>query len=657
LARSGESRRIHRVEVAVCGIAGFSGSFPETLLHEMVRIISHRGPDANGIWSDRKSGIGLGHARLSIIDLSAEGGQPMTNEDGTIWLSYNGELYNYRSLRDDMLARGHKFRSMTDSEVLIHLYEEFGVDMLRKLNGVFAFAIWDGRTKELFLARDHLGVKPLYFSKTNAGVLFSSELKALLAFDGVSRQIDAEAVHQYLTFLWAPAPRTMLKNISKLPPGNALLIKDGCVLKEWNWYKIPYDGSRLAESEDAVAAMLADKLRLAVERQLMADVPVGAFLSGGLDSSSIVAMMRRILPQADVSCYCIGFEDEKEIEGCPLDLPYARKVARHLGVRLNEIVVKPEDMIKRLAELIYFLDEPQADPAPINAMFIAERARADGVKVLLSGAGGDDIFSGYRRHLAVRHLRLFNLIPAAFRKLISKFSAGMGNQRNPWFRKARKFLSGANLSAEEHLVDMFKWSSDETRFSLLSDNFKNRVSGKKPERALFDSLSEIPNEPDLLNRMLYLECKHFLADHNLNYTDKTTMRYGVETRVPLLDIDLVEFAAKIPPEFKQKSLVGKAIFKKAMEPYLPHDVIYRKKTGFGVPLRKWINEDLRSMMDETLSSTALRNRGIFDPKGVKKLIDDDRAGFIDGAYTILAVLSIELWCRIFIDGKSFQNAL
>ncbi len=634
----------------MCGIAGYSGNFQSILLSNMIKTISHRGPDDMGVWTNSNQRIGLAHARLSIIDLSSKGHQPMSNEDETIWLTYNGEIYNYRELQKELKAKGHIFRSKADSEVLLHLYEEEGPETLKRLNGIFAFALWDGRKKELFLARDAIGVKPLYYSEIAPGFLFASELKALLISSEVPREIDIEAVHQYLTYLWAPAPKVMLKHIKKLPPGHALIVQDGKIIKEWKWYKLPYRGNYSNKSEDKICQELAEKIEEAVKRQLVSDVPVGAFLSGGLDSSAVVYMMRKIMPESEINCYSIGFPNVSELSGTPLDLPYAKKVARHVGVNLHEIIITPHELIKKIEEMIYYLDEPQADPASINAMFIAERARKDGIKVLLSGAGGDDIFTGYRRHTALLYEKYWEWFPFVIRRFFSTKIAKYGNENYSWIRRSKKVFAYADRSPEDRLVSYFKWSTDALRWQILSQDLKNQLINSSVELPLLESLKEIPEEQDPLNKMLYLEAKHFLADHNLNYTDKTSMRYGVEVRVPLLDIDLVEYAIRIPTSMKQKGHIGKAIFKKAMEPYLPHDVIYRQKTGFGAPLRKWIKEDLQEMIGDLLSKDSLRSRGLFDPSGVQSLIKKNQRGDLDGAYTIFSVLCIEIWCRIFLDG-------
>lgn len=639
----------------MCGIAGYNGNFDPALLSAMVAAISHRGPDDSGTCFSADGKTGLGHARLSIIDLSPDGHQPMTNEDRSLWLVFNGEIYNFVELREELRAKGHRFASNADSEVLLHLYEEHREAMLPMLNGIFAFAIYDSSRNIVFIARDHLGVKPLYITETPTGTAFCSELKGLLPCPGLNRSIDMQAVNAHLAYIWSPSPATMFKGVKKLQPGSACLLEQGRISRQWQWYKLPYDGSRADDSFENSALKLAEHLETAVKRQLVADVPVGAFLSGGLDSSAIVAMMRKLMPEAPIRCYSIGFSDDKDVEGCPADLPYAVKVAEHLKVDLATIRVTPEQLIERISELIWFLDEPQADPAPVNAMFIAEQARKDGIKVLLSGAGGDDIFTGYRRHLAMKTEALWQWLPGPARRLAGRLASTHADVRNPWARRLVKVLQNAHLTANDRLFAYYQWSSDELRQDLFAEQHREEAFAEPVNKPLLDALASIGSEHDPINQMLFLDSRFFLPDHNLNYTDKTCMRYGVEARVPLLDPDMVAFACKIPTNFKQTFTTGKAVFKKAMEPYLPREVIYRPKTAFGAPLRQWVRNDLRPIIGRLLSHELITARGIFEPKTVSRLIRDDLEGRIDGSYTIFSLLCIEIWCQLFIDGTPWQK--
>ena len=658
---------------SMCGIAGFQGDFAADLLQSMTASLAHRGPDGSGtvlLRADGEPPTGLGHRRLAIIDLSEAGLQPMTvspDDPGgmqtELTLIFNGEIYNYRELRAELTAAGHLFRSATDSEVLLHLYERDGLGMLNRLNGIFAFAIYDARRSgrpagvergSLFLARDHLGVKPLYYAETPRGFLFASEIKALLRDRALSREINAPAVHCSLAYLWTPAPQTILAQVFKLEPGFGLLTRGGRVVRKWCYYDLPYDGTRAPLGFNEAAAELAGEVRRAVRRQLMADVPVGAYLSGGLDSSAVVAMMRLVQPTRPITCFTVNFPAEVDLEGSPADLPYARRVAQHLGVDLVEVRIEPA-AISRLPDMVSLLDEPQADPAPINAWLIAERARAMGIPVLLSGAGGDDLFAGYRRHLALHFEPVWSWLPRPIRRKLQGIAEsatsgrGIGQSRHA-IRRLSKMFSYAGEDADRRLVTYFWWSSENLRRSLYSDEFRSRVVAVDTAEPLLRSLARIPKETDPFQRMLYLEAKHFLADHNLNYTDRAGMAAGVEVRVPLLDLDVVRFATQLPSWFKQRGRTGKAIFKRAMEPYLPREVIYRPKSGFGAPLRRWLRHELRHVVDETLDDAAVSRRGIFDPKAIQQLLRADRAGMVDAGYTIFALMCLELWFRRFIDG-------
>lgn len=669
----------------MCGIGGFSGAYDAELLTAMNGRIAHRGPDdADTLIVQHAEGrVGLAHRRLSIIDLSQAAHEPMgvrctrcgvdshANPNRGRWLVYNGEIYNYRELRAELEGRGHSFHSKSDTEVLLHLYADEGAGMLPRLNGMFAFALYDGtghRTDSrmkpgaMLVARDGFGVKPLYYAETQSGFVFASELKAVLLAHDVSRELDLLALHEYIAYLWSPAPRTPFRAIRKLAPGEAFIVRAGRVTDRWTFYDLPYGQEPLRESEDDIAEMVRETFERAVERQLVSDVPVGAFLSGGLDSSSIVAMMRKRHPDTPVPCYSIGFRGESSDPGAPSDLPYARRVAEKLGVDLRVIELE-YGMIGELERMIHHLDEPQGDPAPINSMLIADQARRDGVKVLMSGTGGDDIFSGYRRHAALRYERSWAWLPLPVRKRVARMARAVstgtapgGAMKRSLPRRIAKTFSHADEPGDRRIVSYFFWNVDALRRGLYSREFAEATKNYDTATPLLASLARIPDERDPLNRMLYLEGKHFLADHNLNYTDKTTMAAGVESRVPFLDPDLVSLAARIPSNLKQKGRLGKAIFKKAMEPYLPHDVIYRPKTGFGAPIRRWMSVELRPMVEELLSPDALRRRGLFDPAAVRRLIDDDAAGRVDGAYTLFSLLCIETWCRLFVDAPREATA-
>lgn len=632
----------------MCGIAGFSGRFDSSVLWDMVKSIRARGPDNLSVWSDEPNGVGLAHARLSIIDLSESANQPMLSECGSVALVFNGEIYNYQSLRKGLESSGIRFRTNGDTEVLLNLYLRDGMSFLSSLNGIFAFAIFDSRTRRLFIARDGQGVKPLYFSESGKGVIFASEIKALLQELSVSRELSAEAIASYLTYLWSPGSATMLKHVFKLDPGFCMEISRGRIVRKWMFYDLPYDQRIIECSVDDAIHTTTKLLKDAVEAQLVSDVPLGAFLSGGLDSSAVVAMARQVAPEMDIPCFTIDFDDDRlRHEGMTEDLPYAEKVASHLGVKLHKVKVG-SGMINDLEKMIFYLDEPQADPAPLNAFYICQMARSQGIKVLLSGTGGDDIFTGYRRHYALGKERYWDWMPLSLRHGLKK-AGRLLPKSNPVFRRISKALQYADIAHPERLASYFYWIDPAQSFGLFSRDFQEQLRGYSPAAPLLKTLARVPADTHLLNKMLYLEGKHFLVDHNLNYTDKMSMASGVEVRVPLLDANLIAHAARLPVSLKQHGSVGKWIFKKSMEPYLPADVIYRPKTGFGAPLRYWMKNDLRPMLDEVLSEKSIRNRGIFEPQAVNRMRKMDLLGNEDFSYPIFSLVCIELWCRLFID--------
>jgi asparagine synthase (glutamine-hydrolysing) len=636
----------------MCGIFGYAGDFPPDVLRDGLKAIAHRGPDDSGVFYDHKFGIGLGHVRLSIVDLSSLGHQPMLSDDGRVSLIFNGEIFNYQELRRELKEQGYSFKGNSDTEVLLNLYLRDGVELLNQLNGMFAFALWDRRNESLFVARDGLGIKPLYYTQTARGFSFGSELKSLFALPGLTKEIDIGAVHDYLSFLWAPAPQTMLKGVRKLEPGCALLIKRGRIEKEWRYYDIPATETILSLSDRDAIAAVRSTVRDAVHRQMVADVPVGAFLSGGLDSSSVVAFAREVSQGRRLQCFSIEMEAAHERrEGMVSDLPYARQVAKHLDVDLH--VVKVDSLVADdFVRMIYHLDEPLGDPAPLNVLFISKLARENGIKVLLSGAGGDDIFTGYRRHRALQLEHMWSGLPKTIRTGISSVANSLPTGLTA-LRRTRKALQFAHLEGDERLASYFQWLEPHWVERLL----KPRFNAVQTENRLIGSLKDLPDSVPRLNRMLYLECRHFLADHNLNYTDKMSMAAGVEVRVPLLDPDLVRLAFRLPLDVKQRGSQGKWVLTEAMRGILPDSVLNRPKTGFGAPLRSWLAGPLRQLMNDTLSTESIRRRGIFDEQSVRELIRLNETGRIDASYPLFTLLSIELWCRIFIDNTITPTGL
>ena len=637
----------------MCGIAGFQGDFGPTLLPQMSARIAHRGPDDEGMWSDPKAQVALAHRRLSIIDTSSAGHQPMSDRLGRATIAYNGELYNFRELRPKLEARGSIFRGNSDTEVLLQQYLVHGADMLNELNGIFALAIWDQREGRLLLARDGLGVKPLYYAQTSHGFIFASELKALLQSPHVSRDLDPTAVYDHLCYLWCPNPATVLKSVRKLEPGHALTVRDGRIDKHWSFYDLPYDTGIEEQRDEEAIRGIEEGLAQAVRRQMVSDVPVGAFLSGGIDSSLIVANARQHSPQR-LQCFTIsrGTETAGGV-GAPDDFPYAQRVARHLDVDLH-VVQANDKMFHHIEHMLYHLDEPQADPAPINVWLISQLAREHGIKVLLSGAGGDDIFTGYKRHRALNWERNWAWLPKGARSSLAWISSRIPTH-DPRLRRIAKVFQYADQSPDQRLLGYFRWLPTARAQALFSPDFTAQLGKSAFSGSLANTLCRVPPGTKRLNQMLYLDTKHFLADHNLNYTDKMSMATGVEVRVPFLDLDLVAQATRLPLCHKQRGKEGKWVLKKLAERVLPRDIVYRPKAGFGAPLRSWLHGPLRPLREDLLSSSSLIGRGIFAPLPVAQLVEDDRNGKIDAAYPIFAMMCLELWCRIFIDPTSPQR--
>ncbi|MFO0783007.1 MAG: asparagine synthase (glutamine-hydrolyzing) [Phycisphaerales bacterium] len=630
----------------MCGIIGYFGTFTEQAMRAGMCAMAHRGPDDHGLFTDASAGVGLGQQRLSIIDLSPLGHQPMQDDAGLVQLIFNGEIYNYRELRTELQAAGARFRGHSDTEVILQMYLKHGASMLPRLNGIFTIALWDTRTRTMLVARDALGVKPLYIFESKRGLAFCSEIKGLLHLVPEARTLDHAALHRYLSFLWCPGEGTPLAGVRKLLPGEALELREAKVTKRWTWYQLPmFRGARPDLTEQQSLEGTVKHLRAAVERQMVADVPVGAFLSGGLDSSSIVAFAREQNP--DLRCFTIEAAGGQD-EGTTDDLPYAQRVAKHLNVKLDVVRINADRMAGDLERMIVQLDEPLADPAPLNVLYISQLARDNGMKVLLSGAGGDDLFTGYRRHRAVNAERLWSWMPRPARHALDATTRRL-DQRRAWSRRLAKLFSGAGLERDQRIANYFVWSREADLLKLYTPEFRRHLGTAMATEPMTQFLAPLPPGTPALERMLALEQRFFLADHNLIYTDKMSMAVGVEVRVPFLDLELVDFAARIPLSVRQRGKEGKWVLKRAMEPYLPHDVIYRPKSGFGAPLRRWMQNDLRPLVADLLGADSLRRRGLFDPVAVNQLVQANQAGKVDANYTLLSLLSIEIWCRHYLD--------
>lgn len=629
----------------MCGIIGIVNPKTEQDFQLQLNKIRHRGPDDDGTFFQKN--VALGHQRLSILDLSPNGHQPMFSEDGRYAIIFNGEIYNHLEIREEFKDK-YTFKSTSDTETLLYGYIEYGTDLFKRLNGIFAFAIYDLDTKELCIVRDHFGIKPLYYYKSSNQLVFSSELKAITHDATLNKDIDYESLVSYLNFLWSPGESTPFKQCKKLLSGHYIRLNtdDLSTFKITKYYDIPFIGKYEQLSEQAWIDKVDVALTKAVERQLLSDVPVGFFLSGGLDSSLIVALAAKVKGNTNFNCYTIATgNEEEEFEGFTNDLHYARKVAQHIGVNLLEVEAK-SDIVRDFDKMIWHLDEPQADAAPLNVLNICKQARANGDIVLLGGTAGDDLFSGYRRHQALQFEKYFSVIPRPLGRVIKTFTQKLNNS-NATNRRIRKITSHLDASVTERMASYYQWIPLEVNKGLFKEEIFQKIKDFDPQHTLIQSLENIPNEHARLNQMLYWDMKYFLTDHNLNYTDKLSMAEGIEVRVPFLDKDLVELSTQIPIDLKLKGNETKYILKKVAERYLPKEVIYRPKSGFGAPVRDWITGDLKPIIEERLSKSALEKQGLFDYESVQKLIHENQIGKIDASYTIWSVLAISSWFNQF----------
>ncbi|MEO8403093.1 MAG: asparagine synthase (glutamine-hydrolyzing) [Chitinophagaceae bacterium] len=630
----------------MCGITGAICPGHKDYIYKAINCIKHRGPDDQGIFSDEF--LSLGHNRLAILDLSINGHQPMYSSDGRYVLIFNGEIYNHTDIRST-LRNKHHFKSTSDTETILYGFIEFGTSLFGRMNGIFAFSIYDRSSGDLIIVRDQFGVKPLYFYQQNDIFLFASEIKALLKFEGVNKSVDYSALVNYLYFLWSPGQQTPFENVKKLLPGHyiKLNVKRLSDFEIHKYYEIPFNGEYAGQSEAKLVNELEEKLFNAVKRQLLSDVPVGFFLSGGLDSSAIVAMAAKAKPDERLTCYTINAGSELSYDGFENDLFYAEKVARLFNVDLKKVDAKI-DIVNDFDQMIWQLDEPQSDAAPLNVLNICRMAREDGYKVLLGGTGGDDLFSGYRRHQSLYFEKWINHIPLPMLSLVSNL-LGRTGKAHALARRVNKMVSSKRFKNDERLADLYSWISIESIQSLFSEEIKKKIAGYDPKSILINALKDIPKEHHDLNHLLFWDMKYFLADHNLNYTDKMAMATGVEVRVPFLDIELVEFSCKLPLNLKMKGKTTKYLLKKVMERYLPKEIIYRSKSGFSAPVRQWITHDLDQFVKDRLSKKIIQERGIFDFDNVNNMIKCNKLGKIDASYNIWSLLAVESWMQQFVD--------
>ncbi len=651
----------------MCGISGVVNYGDRDTLARMTQVQAHRGPDGSGLWERRfpdGSYIGLGSRRLAILDLSPDGHMPMCNEDRTIWITYNGETYNFAELRQELESKGHRFASHTDTEVVIHLYEEEGPDCVKRLKGMFAFAICDLRSAVpiVFMARDHFGVKPFYYFHQGKSLAFASEIKGLLQVPEIEAELDPESLHQYLTFLWVPDPKTMFRRIFKLPAGHYATFRGGelKITKYWD-LAFPESNHNYTLSEADLTEEVRERFQRAVETQMVSDVPIGAFLSAGLDSSSIVAMMRRVTNQP-VRTYTITFPNKYRVGEMTLDDPeVATRLARNLECENQRIVVEP-DVAELLPRLVWHMDEPTADPAIITAYLVCREARQHAT-VLLSGVGGDELFAGYRKHVAHYWAQAYSRVPSVLRNTVGGGISALPSLRGTsWkgrIRLAKKMARSASLSPIDRFIANCTYLDGVQKAEVYTPDFasQSEVDPAVRHRAAFESVSDA----DFLHQMLYLDTKIFMTSLNLTYNDKMSMASSVEVRVPFLDHEFAQFVAwNVPPDLKLKGRLRpttKYIFRQAMRDILPREVLQQPKAGFGAPVDYWLAHDLKPMVDDLLSSSQVSKRGLFKPASIGRFVEQHRSGRQDWSMQLWQFLTLELWMQTFLDGgaRKFED--
>ena len=624
----------------MCGIAGFidlerptASDATSSILHRMCQIIRHRGPDDQGTYLS--DGVALGMRRLSIIDL-AGGHQPISGEDGSVTIVFNGEIYNFLELKPKLQALGHIFKTHSDTEAIVHAYEEFGPKCVEHLRGMFSFAIWDAKSRTLFVARDRVGKKPLYYATTPDGTfVFGSELKSLLEHPDVQRELDPSALDAYLTLGYVPDPLSIFRNINKLPPGHYLTFSEAGlkVTRYWD-FRFEPDTKR---SEEDYLAELRELLDESVRLRLISDVPLGAFLSGGIDSSTVVAMMARHMGQP-VKTFSIGFHEDSFNE-----LKYARLTAQKFGTDHHEFFVTP-DICSIVDELVWHFDEPFADSSAIPTYMVSKLAR-DHVTVVLSGDGGDELFAGYTRYVVDRKREGFARLPKPLRESVMRPLS----QRLPHATWGRNYLHNVSLDPISRYLDSVSVFTSLNRNSLYSADFKSRLGSTSYVSTLFNDLVNQVSTGESLDQLLYLDSKTYLPGDILTKVDRMSMAVSLEARAPLLDHKLIDFVTGIPAGLKLSGFETKYLLKKAVKDLVPSEILNRPKQGFGVPIQEWINQQLRSRVRETLTEPRSRQRGYLNVQYIDVLLDEHERGRRDHSMGLWALFMLELWHRQFVD--------
>lgn len=630
----------------ICGVVSNQNGISEQVLREMLNEMSHRGPDASDVrlFNGETTCCGLGHVRLSIIDL-AGGAQPMTNENGTIWITYNGEVYNHQDLRKDLEAKGHVYQTNSDTETLIHLYEEYGVESPKYLRGMFAYAIWDDNKKRMFLVRDRLGIKPLYYTKTSDGIVFASEIKALFKSKKVKAVLAQQHLAEYFSFGYLTNENTMFESVHKLLPGQSMVFENGGEGRLQQYWSVDYNNQQQNLDENEVTERLKEMFHTSVDMRMMSDVPLGMFLSGGFDSSAIASIMSRLSSQK-LKAFTIGFDDKYYSEA-----GYAKLVADRYGMDLHEVKIGPEDFVNSIENLIWHNDLPIHFPASVALYFVSKEARKH-VKVVLTGEGSDELFGGYGRYMAcdynVKIGKLLDpIIPEKYRELL----------RN------KLWQTDLPLKLKKALAHSFLYHSMDPRNIIFDNYYKLDLGGGTDEVINEDFLrgskQEDPyqnymehfdrfSDRDTISRMLYTDQKTYLEEL-LMKQDKMSMATSIESRVPFLDHKLVEYAATLPSSMKVRICSLKHVIKKAVGDFVPKEIIQRKKMGFPVPLGTWMREPMfNTYLRDILLDSTCRQRGVFQVSAVEHMLDDHQKGTKENTYKIWMMLNFELWCRTYL---------
>jgi asparagine synthase (glutamine-hydrolysing) len=640
----------------MCGICGIweygasEGRIDLPLVERMRDEMRHRGPDDEGAALIDDGRGAFGFRRLAIIDLSPAGNQPMHGCNDRVWLVFNGEIYNHAQLRQGLDSRGHVYASRTDSETILHLYEERGLDFVNDIEGDFGIALWDAEREQLVLARDRLGVKPLYFYHQDGRFIFASEIKAILQHPAVTPEIDEASLYHYLTFLTTPAPRTMFSRIQKLPAGHMLVIKrDGSVSLTQYWDALPpatAENRSEAEHSEEILRLLRDSIR----KRMMSDVPFGVFLSGGVDSSANVALMSELMSQP-VRTYTVGFEDDEELN----ELESARAIAKRFGTDHHEVIIGQNDMEKFLPDLVYHQDEPLADPVCVPLYYVSKLARDSGTIVVQVGEGADEIFAGYdwfRKYLAIndQFWRHAQKLPASLRQSLTSLA-------KPLLEASLNKRTAIELSRRLGAGEPLFWGGaivfdEEFKRRVLSQELSERVGGLSSYEAVrehLEHIAEVRPDADFASRMTYLELKLRLPELLLMRVDKMTMATSVEARVPFLDHQLVEYAMGLPVDLKIRGTRGKHILKRALEKVLPSDLLYRPKRGFGAPIREWFRGASGEELGGLIMNSSIRRRELFDYTFIARLIDEHRRGARDWSFHLWALLNVSLWYEHWVE--------